>query len=134
MHTHPGERPNFVPTYVTIEERRLRKRAEAAVEALLELLDELAPDPEMEPDNDDEPALGWEGGNPGRYFRVSPWNDNDRSYDDTDREQDAGDEAEAGDGDREHTALERHGKGFVYSGSDDREDEIDHVAEWEVRS
>lgn len=53
MHTHSGERPDSVPSYVTIEERRLRHRTEQAVDALLALLDELDGDSDLEPAGDE---------------------------------------------------------------------------------
>lgn len=122
MAPHAGEHPDSVRSFEMIETTALRKRAEAAIDALLALLDEMDGDPDLEEAGDDEPALGWEGGAPDRFFRVSPWT-LARSYDDTDREQDAGDEPEGPDTDREYAALERHGMGFIRSGLDDTEED-----------
>ncbi len=129
MGTHVRERETHIREFVMVERQALRQRMEAAIESLLALLDELEGDADLESANDDEPSLGWEGGQPSRHFFVAPWDDSIRRYDDTDLEQDAGDEPEGRDTDREYTAPERAGAGFVYAGHDDAEDS--HDAEWD---
>ncbi len=69
MGTHVRERETHIRDFVMVEQASLRKRTEAAIEALVAMLDELDGDPDLEPDNDDEPWLGWEGGQPSRFFR-----------------------------------------------------------------
>lgn len=69
MGIHVRERESFVPYFVMVERRRLRMRAEAAIESLLAILDEIDGDPDLEnhdPELDDdgdchEPELGWTG-------------------------------------------------------------------------
>ena len=46
-------------TFEMVESTRFRARVVAAIETLVDLLDELDHDPDLEPDNDDEPSLGW---------------------------------------------------------------------------
>ncbi|WP_375460008.1 hypothetical protein [uncultured Enterovirga sp.] len=60
-----------------------REALEAHVERLIALLDMLDGDVDLEPDNDDEPSLGWPEG-----VAAKTWTSLD------DREQDAGDECE----------------------------------------
>lgn len=58
MHTHSGERENYVRDFVMAEQGMLRQRLETAIESMLALLDELDGDAaDYEPDNDDEPWL-----------------------------------------------------------------------------
>lgn len=59
MGTHVRERESCIREFVMVEQASLRRRTESAIDALLALLDELDSDPDLEPDNDDEPALGW---------------------------------------------------------------------------
>lgn len=54
-------------SFVMVEQGRLRERIEAAIESLLLVLDQLDSDPDLEPDNDDEPSLGWEGFSPASF-------------------------------------------------------------------
>ncbi|WP_238121746.1 MULTISPECIES: hypothetical protein [unclassified Xanthobacter] len=110
-----------IRTFEMVETSRFRARVAAAIESLVDLLDSLEDDPDLEPDNDDEPSLSWEGGQPGRYFPEGSPGVGIVRYDDADRERDAGDGPEGPDADREFTSLERHGSGFVYSGPDDCE-------------
>lgn len=71
MGTHAGERERYVREFVMVEQARLRARMEAAIEAMLAMLDELEGDVDLEPDNDDEPSLGWcDGANVHRYGTV----------------------------------------------------------------
>jgi hypothetical protein len=42
-----------------------RRIIEDAIERLLAMLDEMEPDPDYEPENDDEPSLGWPEDRPG---------------------------------------------------------------------
>lgn len=64
MAPHAGEQENYARDFTMVEARALRKRTEAAIEALVALLDELDIDPDLEPDEDaedggdDEPSLG----------------------------------------------------------------------------
>lgn len=51
--------------FTMIESGRLRARMEAAIETMLALLDELEADPDLEPDTDNEPTLGWHEGGAG---------------------------------------------------------------------
>ncbi|RTL97429.1 hypothetical protein EJV44_08935 [Ancylobacter aquaticus] len=122
MGTHVRDRRRHVREFIMIERFALRERMEAAVESMLALLDELEGDTDREPDfgdwepdNDDEPWLGWSqngGGSP--------------NYDaGEDREYDVGDDLQGPDVDREYTALEHHGMGFVRSGRDDAEEDDD---------
>jgi hypothetical protein len=87
-----------------------RRRMEAAIEALIAALDALDGDPDFEPANDDEPSLGWRG--EGRGCRAGEGTD-DREFED----------------EREISAIERHGAGFIWSGRDD-DDEDTHDAEY----
>ncbi len=48
-----------------IERRKLRLKIEAAVSRLIDVLDEIDPDPEFEPEGNDEPSLGWPNRKPG---------------------------------------------------------------------
>jgi len=83
-----------------------RRRMEAAIETLIAALDALDGDSDLEPATDDEPSIGWPLGASGATaFQDS----DDRELDD----------------EREFTALERHGGGFVWSGADDDEDSHD---------
>lgn len=50
----------------------LRSRIEAAIERLLTVLDEIDGHADLDPDKDDEPSLGWPGGDVSRWGgRVS---------------------------------------------------------------
>lgn len=77
-----------------------RLQLSTTIEQLINMLDDLGPDADLEPDLDGEPWLGWTERGQG-------------ASDDDDREADAAD--------LEATALERHGKGFFASGADDNE-------------
>ncbi|GAB4069583.1 hypothetical protein KHC28_15235 [Ancylobacter sonchi] len=46
MHTHLGERPNYVRDFTMVEASGLKKRTEATMAALQALLDELSGDPD----------------------------------------------------------------------------------------
>jgi hypothetical protein len=83
-----------------------RRRMEAAIETLIAALDALDGDSDLEPATDDEPSIGWPLGASGA---VAFQDTDDRELDD----------------EREFTALERHGAGFVWSGDDDAEDTHD---------
>ncbi|RTL96164.1 hypothetical protein EJV44_11335 [Ancylobacter aquaticus] len=64
MEHHPGERPNYARDFTMVEVRALRKRTEAAVDALLALLDEIDSDPDLEPSGDEADCSapeGWRG-------------------------------------------------------------------------
>lgn len=91
----------------------LRSRVEGAIAALIDLVDSLDPDPDLEPDNDDEPSLGWcDGKCEGRYG-------------DTDeREADAGDECEI-DADQEPSLgwITRDTGAIVHGACSDLEEE-----------
>ncbi|MGQ3674019.1 hypothetical protein ACT6QH_00725 [Xanthobacter sp. TB0139] len=58
MGTHVRERESHVLEFVMVERELLRRRMEAAIEAMLVMLDELDGDPDLEPE-EDEPWLGW---------------------------------------------------------------------------
>ncbi|MCK0207532.1 hypothetical protein MWN33_05735 [Starkeya koreensis] len=140
MGTHVRERESYIPEYVMVEQYRIRQRAEAAIEGLLALLDELE-DPDLEPDNDDEPTMGWCEGAAG-YGLCPTLADECEDGGDAEhslgwREQMAGrgqchthvDDGEDDDP-REYTALETRGRGFFRSGPDDAEDAND--AGWDT--
>ncbi|MFK8250669.1 hypothetical protein [Ancylobacter terrae] len=65
MGTHVRERESSVRTFTMIEETSLRRRMEAAIESMLELLDQLEGDPDLEPDSDEHDA-SWPEAAPGR--------------------------------------------------------------------
>ncbi|MFG1298115.1 hypothetical protein [Xanthobacter variabilis] len=48
-----------IRTFEMVETSRVRARIADLIEALVDLLDSVEPDPDFEPDNDDEPSLGW---------------------------------------------------------------------------
>lgn len=54
MGIHVRERPSLVPEYVMVERRELRARAEAAIETLISLLDEIDGDVDREDNGDFE--------------------------------------------------------------------------------
>ncbi|MDF2998708.1 MAG: hypothetical protein K0R27_4345 [Xanthobacteraceae bacterium] len=54
MGTHVRERLSLVPEFVMVERRELRARAEAAIETLISLLDEIDGDTESEDGGDFE--------------------------------------------------------------------------------
>lgn len=58
MGSHVGERENYVRDFVMVEQGSLRRRLEAAIERMIDVLDQLDLDPDLEPDNEDEPSLG----------------------------------------------------------------------------
>ncbi|MFC3725459.1 hypothetical protein [Neoaquamicrobium sediminum] len=59
----------------------------AGIAALaIELCDVLDPDPDLEPNGDDEPALGWPAGHGLSQLDPSVRHDDDREQDDSDRE------------------------------------------------
>ncbi|HWJ74680.1 MAG TPA: hypothetical protein VNX29_16075 [Kaistia sp.] len=94
MHTHFSERPSFVRSFELVETGTLRRRMQAAVDALIEALDALDGDADLEPANDDEPSLGWPGVGHGAAGRLDgpayDSGDDDREFDDADDE-DGGD-------------------------------------------
>lgn len=57
MGTHRRERENYVRHFVMVEQGSFRRQVEAAIERLIDLLDRLDVDPDLEPDNDNEPSL-----------------------------------------------------------------------------
>lgn len=68
MGTHDREREKYVREFEMVETTDLRARVGAAIEALVDILDRLEPDPDLEADNDDEPSLGWCDGAYGRRY------------------------------------------------------------------
>ncbi|MDR6955966.1 alcohol dehydrogenase class IV [Ancylobacter sp. 3268] len=50
MAPHAGEQENYVRSFTMVEQTGLRKRTEAAIDALMALLDELDGDPDIEDD------------------------------------------------------------------------------------
>lgn len=68
MGTHDRERERHVREFEMVETTDLRARVGAAIEALVDILDRLEPDPDLEADNDDEPSLGWCDGAYGRRY------------------------------------------------------------------
>lgn len=70
MGTHDRERETHVREFVMVEQAALRRRMEAAIDSMLALLDELDGDPDLEPDNDDEPSLGWPANGPRALSEV----------------------------------------------------------------
>ena len=58
MGTHVSERDNYVRDFVMVEQSALRRRLEAAIERMIDVLDQLDRDPDFESDNDNEPWLG----------------------------------------------------------------------------
>jgi len=101
----------------------LRQQAESVIEQMIELLDHLDGDDnrELNGDEDDdpgdlvEPSLGWCGNGRGAPYHGAC----------DDLEYDIADDLQGPDTDREHTAIERHGLGFIYAGPDDAEDNGD---------
>ncbi|WP_454917274.1 S24 family peptidase [Xanthobacter sediminis] len=90
----------------------LRRRViEDRIEALISELDDLDGDPDVEPDGDelDTSFVEYRSGS------AAGFPDEDAEEDDPQEEDDP----------REHTALERHGMGFICSGPDDAEDSHD---------
>lgn len=83
-----------------------RRRMGAAIEALIAAMDALDGDPDFEPANDDEPSLGWLGEG---WGCGASENSDDREFED----------------EREISAIERHGAGFIWSGHEDAEDTHD---------
>lgn len=90
MHTHFGERPSHVRRFEMVETQSLRRRMEAAIEALIASLDALDGDADFEPANDDEPSLGWPGDGRGAAGRLDgpalDAGDDDRELDTADDE------------------------------------------------
>lgn len=86
MGTHGRERGSCVRTFQMLETSNLRPRIEAAIEGLLSLLDEMDGDPDLEPGEDAEPALG----SLEQSWNRDIWSRGGRD----DSEQDAGDEPE----------------------------------------
>ncbi|MFG1340571.1 hypothetical protein [Xanthobacter autotrophicus] len=60
--------------FAPVERTSLRGRIEAAIDTLIALLDEVESDPDLEPDNDDEPSFGWSEESAGRALC---WTQND---------------------------------------------------------
>lgn len=108
--------------FIMVEQGSLRERIEAAIESMVALLDQLDEDPDLEPDNDDEPSLGWEDGSPTRFSGGTTPGTADCEFD-------IGDDFEGEQDDCESTAPEHFGKGFVRCCADDFED--GHDAEWD---
>ncbi len=88
---------------------RDRLELSTTIENLINMLDELSPDPDLEDDYSGEPWLGWPDARGLSQLASSAPQD--------DREADTCDD--------EATALERHGKGFYASGADDSEENED---------
>lgn len=109
-------------TFEMVESTRFRARVVAAIETLVDLLDELDHDPDLEPDNDDEPSLGWREACGGGGLcptstdetELGPWTEDVRQQHIS--------RFTAHTEDEEHTAPERCGKGFIDAGPDDDED------------
>lgn len=96
----------------------VKRRIDDTVQQLIEVSDWLSGDADLEPDNDDEPSLGWASDR-----GPTAWDSTD------DREQDVGDEAEARDPDFEQTARDTFGRGFPNDPMrDDAEDSHDREA------
>lgn len=127
--------------------RELRRSIADRIEADIELLDQLAGDPDLEEGGDLEPSLcGSHSGDGSIGGTLGPSTGNG-----DDREQDAGDEPELDESEREltlgwcenvgqlalgsntddgdATALESYGAGFVRSGHDDAEDGDNGIAD-----
>ncbi|UJX47179.1 hypothetical protein [Xanthobacter sp. YC-JY1] len=109
-------------TFEMVETTRFRARVVAAIETLVDLLDELDLDPDLEPDNDDEPSLGWREARGGNGLCPTFTDEAELgSWIEGARQQHIG-RFTAHTEDEEHTAPERYGKGFVDAGPDDDED------------
>lgn len=82
------ERGRSVPTFIEIQPGT-RRRIEQTIERLISMLDFIDGDPDLEPDNDDEPSLGSLGGTAAhRGCAQSSWSgggDNDREFDPVDQ-------------------------------------------------
>ncbi|MCK0196893.1 hypothetical protein MWN34_08195 [Ancylobacter sp. 6x-1] len=139
MGTHAGERENYVRSFTMVEQAALRRQAEATIEALLDLLNELDG-----PDNDDEPGT-WPEAEWVRASDALPDENCEANGDELDASAPEGwravrlaclhedaeeDDAPEDDDPRENTSLETYGMGFVRSGPDDAEDT--HDAEWDT--
>lgn len=57
MGTHVRERESYIRDFVMVEQGSFRHQVEAAIERLIDVLDQLDVDPDLEPDNDNEPSL-----------------------------------------------------------------------------
>lgn len=57
MGTHVRERESYIRDFVMVEQGSFRRQVEAAIERLIDLLDQIDVDPDLEPDNDNEPWL-----------------------------------------------------------------------------
>ncbi|WP_024281210.1 hypothetical protein [Xanthobacter sp. 126] len=86
MGTHDREREKYVRQFEMVETTDLRACLGAAIEALVDILDRLEPEPDLEPDNDDEPSLGWCNGAPTSRYGG----DDDREAED-EHDEDGGD-------------------------------------------
>lgn len=109
-------------TFEMVETTRFRARVVAAIETLVDLLDELDHDPDLEPDNDDEPSLGWREARGGEGLCPTFTDEAELgSWIEGARQQHIGRFTPHTEDD-EHTAPERCGKGFIDFGPDDDED------------
>lgn len=80
-------RANVVTIYLPITPA-MRARLEATIDALVELLDAVDGEPDLEPDADAEPWLGWHYTDDGETIAAGPAGD-DREDDDGDEDGDA---------------------------------------------
>lgn len=90
-----------------------RLQLSTTIEQLINMLDDLDPDADLEPDEDGEPWLGWPNG---RGLASSQ-----ESFERMGGTGPLNDDRESDDSDAEATALENRGGGFRYSGPDDSE-------------
>jgi len=105
-----------------VESVRFRTLVGAAIEALVDLLDGLDPDPDIELDSDGEPALGWREERRGQGACPTSGGEAETgSWPEHPNQQHIAGSARHHE-DEEETALERRGEGFIPSGPDDSED------------
>lgn len=98
-----------LPEGVTPAEWRAKARERIehhldCAKALIDALDFLARDPDLEPNGDDEPSLGWPMGHGLSQLRTDMPHDDDREQDDADYE-DGGDDEPLEDDEEEHCAT-----------------------------
>lgn len=98
---------------MTVVAHTTRARLEAKIEELVSLLDLIDGDPDFEPTNDNEPALGWPDGLPGQgAVRLRNIEEDDRELED---EHDEESDPLEGNGDEDDTSFaedEFSGKDF----------------------